>query len=940
MKKYLYILIGLSLAFGLTVSAAPTLRYDRTILPETDSLYSLGSALKAWLKIYADEICLAGDCQTAWPAGGSGDFATTTANYWLTTKDTDDLAEGSTNLYYTLARWATALAGTTTDALPEGSTNKYDKTVTLNEGTNITISGTYPDFTIAATAGSGSGTIGTSSDPVIGELAQWTGVDTLASVATSTLNISTSDLIEGSKLFYTQARVWDDVWASSTLATILNNSITSYLWGDHSLVGYLTKAAADLLYQPIGNYLNKDTDTYVVTETDPVWESEKSGYLTSITNLFDQWLDSTSTPIFAGLRLSGLADPAGSFLAVDPDGDLIATTTPSGSGGGTWGTITGTLSDQTDLQNALDDKAGLDTANTFSLHNIFSSLFATNASTTNATTSLLAITGTATYNVYLDFFDQYYTEPPEPATTSPATGASATWSNPTNITASDDSYASKTIDYYGSSGALNATNFGFEIPTGATIDGIVLGVEGKISSGSFVWTTVRLLKNGSAVGDNKTSMSMFTGVDTTLSTGGDSDLWGTTWTAEDINNTNFGATITLEDEDDTTGTVYVDHITIKVYYSVAGKSNFSSSIGIDKDNELFKISTSTGLTGKTIFSYNAAGNVGIGTTPDSSTGLTVSGGISSPMGDDLYNEAFGKNAYIDNTAFNNTTVIGYGASARSGFAKGGNTVIGAWATSTHAANTIIGSNSKSSAGYSVVIGADLTANSANSVLIGSNASISNSATAAIGYSAVADESHSIAIGQGVNTDKQNQFMVGTRMKANAAPVFTLQGAVKAYTPRNIFEIVTEWLDLTDETRQARVKFLTGDYTGALEFMRAETKGGTVDVSFPNGNIKFSGNATTSGYATIGTAPSGANFTSGSLNVQNYLVVPYASTTAFTASGTIYGGSLSIGNGTSQAGCLKIRDSDNDGWTYCSALNGTLSCGTTACSGATLTIGGE
>ena len=123
-------------------------------------------------------------------------------------------------------------------------------------------------------------------------------------------------------------------------------------------------------------------------------------------------------------------------------------------------------------------------------------------------------------------------------------------------------------------------------------------------------------------------------------------------------------------------------------------------------------------------------------------------------------------------------------------------------------------------------------------------------------------------------------------------------------------------------------------------MRAETKGGKVDVSFLNGNIGFSGNATTSGYATIGTAPSGANFTAGALNVQNYLVVPYASTTAFTASGTIYGGALSIGKGTSQSGCLKIRDSDNDGWTYCSALNGTLSCGTTACSGATLTIGGE
>jgi hypothetical protein len=858
MKKYLYILIGLSLAFGLTVSAAPTLRYDRTILPETDSLYSLGSALKAWLKIYADEICLAGDCQTAWPAGGGGDFATTTADYWLSTKDTDDLAEGSTNLYYTLTRWATALAGTTTDALPEGSNNKYDQTVTLNEGTNITITGTYPTFTINSTAsGSGSGTIGTSSDPVIGELAQWTGVDTLASVATSSLKLSTSDIIEGSKLFYTQARVWSDVWASSTLATILNNSVTAYLWGDHSLAGYLTQTAADLLYQPIGNYFDKTADT-----SDDITEGS--------TNLFY-----TTARVIAELL---------------------------------------------DGNNA-----------------IFG-----NATTTNATTTTFAVTGTAT-STFANGIDI-------------AEGCFAV--NGVCLTASGGSVA--TLDEVG------------DVTYSGIADGNILV---RVSGAWLNLPTTSLSPNFNALGVGKNVDTASANLDVISEAGGPS----TAIRVENDNsgNTAFGSWITgsagyllaikasgaLEWSDGTASadtnlyryaanvlktddSLIVTGGATSTSLGVTGLATAAGSfLAVDPSGNVIATTSPTGG-GTSLWSTHAngiyydSGKVGIGTTPDSSTGLTILGGISSPMGDDLYNEAFGKNAYIDNTAFNNTTVIGYGASARSGFSKGGNTVIGAWATSTHAANTIIGSNSKSSAGYSVVIGADLSANSANSVLIGSNASISNGATAAIGYSAVADESHSIAIGQGVNTDKQNQFMVGTRMKANAAPAFTLQGAVKAYTPRNIFEIATEWLDLTDETRQARVKFLTGDYTGALEFMRAETKGGTVDVSFPNGNIEFSGNATTSGYATIGTAPSGANFTSGALNVQNYLVVPYASTTAFTASGTIYGGSLSIGDGTSQAGCLKIRDSDNDGWTYCSALNGTLSCGTTACSGATLTIGGE
>ena len=37
-----------------------------------------------------------------------------------------------------------------TDDIAEGSTNLYDQTVTLTEGNNITITGTYPDFTVAA----------------------------------------------------------------------------------------------------------------------------------------------------------------------------------------------------------------------------------------------------------------------------------------------------------------------------------------------------------------------------------------------------------------------------------------------------------------------------------------------------------------------------------------------------------------------------------------------------------------------------------------------------------------------------------------------------------------------------------------------------------------------------------------------------------------------
>jgi hypothetical protein len=39
--------------------------------------------------------------------------------------DTDDIAEGSTNLYYTDARWDTKMAAADTDDLSQGSTNLY-----------------------------------------------------------------------------------------------------------------------------------------------------------------------------------------------------------------------------------------------------------------------------------------------------------------------------------------------------------------------------------------------------------------------------------------------------------------------------------------------------------------------------------------------------------------------------------------------------------------------------------------------------------------------------------------------------------------------------------------------------------------------------------------------------------------------------------------------
>lgn len=56
-----------------------------------------------------------------------------------------------------------------------------------------------------------------------------------------------------------------------------------------------------------------------------------------------------------------------------------------GGSGAKWGQITGTLSDQTDLKNALDAKAGLATANVFTQAQQFTNIKAANATMVNAT---------------------------------------------------------------------------------------------------------------------------------------------------------------------------------------------------------------------------------------------------------------------------------------------------------------------------------------------------------------------------------------------------------------------------------------------------------------------------------------------------------------------------------------------------------------------------
>ena len=85
---------------------------------------------------------------------------------------------------------------------------------------------------------------------------------------------------------------------------------------------------------------------------------------------------------------------------------------------------------------------------------------------------------------------------------------------------------------------------------------------------------VKLVRGGSVVGNNLASASYWPASDALASYGGNSELWGTTLTAAQVNAADFG--IVLSATTTTGATAAVDYIALTVYYSVAGQADPSS----------------------------------------------------------------------------------------------------------------------------------------------------------------------------------------------------------------------------------------------------------------------------------------------------------------------------------------------------------------------------
>jgi len=207
-------------------------------------------------------LLVAGDNVTLSYDDAAGTLTISATEDNLSNNDTDDLAEGSTNLYYTSARanadFDTRLATKDTDDLSEGATNLYytdaraDARVNLQTGSNLDLSS---KSTTDLSEGSNLYYTNERVDDRVSNLLQdGTGIsftyDDSNNVLTPTVTLSpfsTTNLSEGTNLYYTNERVDDRV---ANLLTAGSNITLTY----DDTAGTLTIAGVE------DDLSNNDTD--------------------------------------------------------------------------------------------------------------------------------------------------------------------------------------------------------------------------------------------------------------------------------------------------------------------------------------------------------------------------------------------------------------------------------------------------------------------------------------------------------------------------------------------------------------------------------------------------------------------------------------------------------------------------------------------------------
>ena len=185
------------------------------------------------------------------------------------------------------------------------------------------------------------------------------------------------------------------------------------------------------------------------------------------------------------------------------------------------------------------------------------------------------------------------------------------WSNPSNAASQNDTYASAQANAVGDTQYLKSTNFGFSIPSGATINGIVVEYDVYESgAGAADDQRVRIVKGGTIGTTDRQTDTAYpaTDGDTYQSRGGSTDLWGETWSDTDINASNFGVAIACNGAGN--NNIYIDHVRITVHYTESGGVTVSPS-------------PASAIASKVDPSVSVGGNVSVSPSPSTAVAVSI-----------------------------------------------------------------------------------------------------------------------------------------------------------------------------------------------------------------------------------------------------------------------------------------------------------------------------
>lgn len=161
----------------------------------------------------------------------------------------------------------------------------------------------------------------------------------------------------------------------------------------------------------------------------------------------------------------------------------------------------------------------------------------------------------------------FVTGPQTAGTAADGGGGGRIWANPSNGKVEDGVLADSLNIGPGGGAAepnqLLTTNFGFALPANAVIDGIKLEI--KARADVFSNPSVFLKWSGGTTAASTQNNPAWVNSLTWLTYGSATDLWGRAWTAAEINNSAFGASLSAMPQ---TGAwnAYVDSVRITVYW--------------------------------------------------------------------------------------------------------------------------------------------------------------------------------------------------------------------------------------------------------------------------------------------------------------------------------------------------------------------------------------